>query len=84
MRSPLSEGRKQRILLARALYRQPRSLFLDKGTLRVGTEREKDVNESLRSLDITSISIAHRPHISGRTDAIIQIGVHLEQYWAVP
>jgi ATP-binding cassette subfamily B protein RaxB len=76
MGSSLSGGQKQRILLARALYRQPRILFLDEGTAHLDTEREKFVNESLCGLNITRISIAHRPDISSGTDAIIQIGVH--------
>jgi ATP-binding cassette subfamily B protein RaxB len=75
MGSSLSGGQKQRLLLARALYRQPRILFLDEGTAHLDIEKEKYVNESLRRLNITRISIAHRPDISSGTDVIIQLGV---------
>lgn len=74
MGSSLSGGQKQRILLARALYRQPRILVLDEGTAHLDTEKERFINESLRSLDITRISVAHRPDIASGTDAILRIG----------
>jgi ATP-binding cassette subfamily B protein RaxB len=74
MGSSLSGGQKQRILLARALYRQPRMLFLDEGTAHLDVENEKCINESLRWLNITRISVAHRPEISSGADQILQIG----------
>jgi ATP-binding cassette subfamily B protein RaxB len=39
MGSSLSSGQKQRVLLARALYRQPKFLFLDEGTAHLDVEK---------------------------------------------
>jgi ATP-binding cassette subfamily B protein RaxB len=74
MGSSLSGGQKQRVLLARALYRQPKILFLDEGTAHLDVARERYVNESLRSLNITRVSVAHRPEVTSGADAILQIG----------
>jgi ABC-type protease/lipase transport system fused ATPase/permease subunit len=74
MGSSLSGGQKQRVLLARALYRRPKILFLDEGTAHLDLEREHLINENLRRLDITRISIAHRPGVIGGADAVFQVG----------
>src|SRR5215216_3614173 len=71
MGSSLSGGQKQRVLLAHALYREPRILFLDEGTAHLDIENERLVNESLKRLNITRISVAHRPEISGGADRLI-------------
>jgi len=65
MGSSLSGGQKQRVLLARALYRLPRILFLDEGTAHLDVENERKINDALKRLQMTRISIAHRPEISG-------------------
>jgi ATP-binding cassette, subfamily B, bacterial CvaB/MchF/RaxB len=74
MGSSLSGGQKQRVLLARALYRQPRILFLDEGTAHLDVENEKFINESLRGLNMTRISVAHRPEMSSGADRIWRVG----------
>jgi len=74
MGSSLSGGQKQRVLLARALYRRPKILFLDEGTAHLDVDNEKAINQRLRNLNITRISIAHRPEIMEGTDAIIRLG----------
>ena len=74
MGSSLSGGQKQRVLLARALYRQPRILFHDKGTTHLDIENEKYINESLKHLDMTRVSVAHRPEISSGADHVLRVG----------
>jgi ATP-binding cassette subfamily B protein RaxB len=74
MGSSLSSGQKQRVLLARALYRQPSILFLDEGTAHLDVEKEKEINENLRRLSMTRVSVAHRPQIASGADAIVRIG----------
>jgi ATP-binding cassette, subfamily B, bacterial CvaB/MchF/RaxB len=74
MGSSLSGGQKQRVLLARALYKTPKILFLDEGTAHLDVAKEKEINERLRRLSITRISVAHRPDIMNGADTILQIG----------
>jgi ATP-binding cassette, subfamily B, bacterial CvaB/MchF/RaxB len=73
MGSSLSGGQKQRVMLARALYRQPRILFLDEGTAHLDVDNEKHINDSLKGLQMTRISVAHRPEISSGADHILRI-----------
>jgi ATP-binding cassette subfamily B protein RaxB len=70
----LSSGQKQRVLLARALYRRPRILFLDEGTAHLDIEKEREINANLQHLSMTRVSVAHRPEITTGTDAILRIG----------
>lgn len=60
MGAALSGGQKQRILLARALYRQPKILFLDEATSHLDVLRERQVNAAIGALGITRVIIAHR------------------------
>jgi ATP-binding cassette, subfamily B, bacterial CvaB/MchF/RaxB len=73
MGSSLSGGQKQRVMLARALYRQPQILFLDEGTAHLDVDNEKRINESLKNLQMTRISVAHRPQASSGADQILRI-----------
>jgi ATP-binding cassette subfamily B protein RaxB len=68
MGSSLAGGQKQRILLARALYRRPKILFLDEATAHLDNENEKQISANLRTLNITRISIAHRSEMAGGAD----------------
>lgn len=61
MGTTLSGGQKQRVLIARALYRRPKILFLDEGTANIDQVMEKKVCQSISTLPVTKILIAHRP-----------------------
>jgi ATP-binding cassette subfamily B protein RaxB len=78
MGSSLSAGQKQRVLLARALYRRPKILFLDEGTAHLDTEREREINANLRHLKMTRVSIAHRPEITQGADMIVHLAAVTE------
>lgn len=68
MGTTLSGGQRQRVMLARALYRQPRLLFLDEATSHLDVDRERLVNEAVRGLDLTRVIIAHRPETIASAD----------------
>jgi ATP-binding cassette, subfamily B, bacterial CvaB/MchF/RaxB len=76
MGSSLSGGQKQRVLLARALYHQPRILFLDEGTAHLDVDSERCINDTLKQLRMTRISVAHRP--PDGTDRVVRIAKTLE------
>jgi ATP-binding cassette subfamily B protein RaxB len=71
MGAALSGGQRQRILLARALYKRPRILFLDEATSALDVQKERAVNEAIRSLKLTRIIIAHRPETIASADRVI-------------
>jgi ATP-binding cassette subfamily B protein RaxB len=71
MGSTLSGGQKQRLLLARALYKQPRLLFMDEATSHLDAFTENTINNNLRKLSMTKIMIAHRQETIGSADIVL-------------
>lgn len=59
--SSLSGGQKQRVILARAICRTPRILFMDEATSHLDVASEAAVNEHISRLAITRVLVAHRP-----------------------
>jgi len=58
----LSTGQKQRLLIARAVYKDPKFLFFDEATSALDANNEKAIMENLNSFfaDKTVVIIAHR------------------------
>ena len=71
MGTSISGGQKQRLLLARALYKRPQFLFLDEATSALDVDRERLVNAAVRQLNITRIIVAHRPETIASAGRVI-------------
>ncbi len=74
MGTSISGGQKQRLLLARALYKRPKILFLDEATSALDIERERLVNLAVRQLELTSVIVAHRSETIASTNRVIVLG----------
>lgn len=80
-RSVLSGGETQRIMIARALARDPRILLLDEATNFLDNENQSKVMSQLAQLAVTRIVIAHRLSTLRQADRIyvMQSGKIVEQ-----
>jgi ATP-binding cassette, subfamily B, bacterial CvaB/MchF/RaxB len=73
MGAALSGGQRQRMLLARALHRQPDLLVLDEGTANLDPELENRISDTVATLPITRIAIAHRPALIERSALVVEM-----------
>jgi ATP-binding cassette subfamily B protein len=69
----LSQGQKQRILIARAIYRNPDYLFFDEATNALDTDNEKRIQENLDRFfkNKTVVIVAHRLSTVRNADQIV-------------
>lgn len=69
----LSQGQRQRILIARALYKNPQFLFLDEATSALDATSERAVHENMQRFFAgrTVLVIAHRLSTVKRADQIV-------------
>ncbi|HLP06431.1 MAG TPA: peptidase domain-containing ABC transporter [Paludibacter sp.] len=84
----LSQGQKQRILIARAVYKNPAFVFLDEATNALDTNNERVIMDNLQAFfkGRTSVVIAHRLSTVKNADQIVvlekgeivEIGTHQE------
>lgn len=72
----LSTGQKQRLLIARALYKNPDYLFFDEATSALDTESEAVVTQNLAQFfeGRTAVVIAHRLSTVQSADQIVVLG----------
>lgn len=84
----LSQGQKQRILIARAVYKDPNFIFLDEATNALDANNEKVILENLQEFikGRTSLVVAHRLSTVKNADQIVviekgkivEVGTHKE------
>ena len=67
----LSGGQRQRIMIARAIAPKPRILMFDEATSALDNITQKQVSDSLDSLDCTRVVIAHRLSTIKNCDRIL-------------
>ncbi|WP_428944989.1 peptidase domain-containing ABC transporter [Pantoea sp. FN060301] len=71
--SGISGGQKQRLFIARALYRRPGILFMDEATSHLDIDNEAAINNAISSLKITRIIVAHRPSTIASASRVIAL-----------
>ncbi len=64
----LSAGQRQRVLLARALYRSPRVLFLDEGLSHLDERLAARISSAISALDMTRVMVTHRRELIESAD----------------
>ena len=71
----LSQGQKQRILIARAVYKDPQYIFLDEATNSLDANNERAIVEQLRDFyrGKTVVVVAHRLSTVKDADQIVVI-----------
>lgn len=70
----MSAGQKQRILLARALYRKPHVLFLDEAFDQLDLDLEQAITERLRKAGLGVVIVSHRPDTVRTVDRVVRLG----------
>ncbi|MBD3647228.1 MAG: ATP-binding cassette domain-containing protein, partial [Pseudomonadales bacterium] len=76
--SVMSAGQQQRILIARALYRQPKLLFLDEGTAHLDRQTERRVMTRILRLGVPCVFTTHNKQLLPLASKVL---VHTNDGW---
>ncbi|MEQ8315695.1 MAG: peptidase domain-containing ABC transporter [Gammaproteobacteria bacterium] len=71
--SVLSAGQVQRILLARALYRNPDFLLLDEALSNLNTQAAIPILDYIKSRNITLLMVTHNPDLLEHMDSVLSL-----------
>ena len=69
----LSAGQQSRVLIARALYRRPKILFLDECTAHLDEATEAQVMQGIIDLKITCIFVTHNTRLTHYATAVLHL-----------
>ena len=72
-RSVFSGGEKQKLLIARALYKKPKILIMDEASSQIDIDAERNILALVKELNITRIIISHRTETLDVVDRVIRI-----------
>ncbi len=59
--------------MARALYQNPRILFLDESTAHLDIYLEQEINNNIAQMNLTRVVIAHRPETINFADRVVLV-----------
>ena len=68
------QGEKQRMQIARLIYHKPRYAILDECSSAISTDMERRLYRIVKELNITYITIAHRPTLRAYHTRMLAIG----------
>ncbi len=71
----ISGGQMQRLFIARAIYHEPKVLFLDEATSHLDSHNEQLVGQAIRGMKLTRILVAHRKETIATADRVFSLGV---------
>ncbi len=74
----ISGGQKQRLFIARAIYHDPKVLFLDEATSHLDAASEQLVGQAIRGMKMTRILVAHRKETIATADRVFALSPSLD------
>ncbi|MFJ4154247.1 peptidase domain-containing ABC transporter [Pseudomonas sp. NPDC089752] len=78
----LSTGQKQRLLIARALYRRPQMLLLDEPTSHLDADARDRIIATLEQLTTLCVIVTHDPEVAKACDRVLRM--HAGQLRSIP
>ena len=74
----ISGGQMQRLFIARAIYHEPKVLFLDEATSHLDAVSEQQVSQAIRAMRMTRVLVAHRKETIATADRVFALNPSLD------